>query len=313
MLRVSPDLVRIGSHTPETSAAPQEDVTDGEEEWLFDFDDEFDLKMEELQELIHYSESRKAELTEAQKQRLEMLTNAAITLGVEDHIKIHSLPGIDNDEYEEFLEEDRRALQEFQKSINDARSHFSALTLDTNTFVSPNTAHAAQAVRTHSRPDAPKMADTSVKKSLRKEIISAFYTELKLSQDKGMTMGDGRSKRWTGKKTDLSSNAANAAIVAGNTGREAAAKRRRIFLERKIRHFTDCIDEARVSAVRPLKVGDFGLVYTVHEIFMDRVTTMYSKGGGKHGKHCAVQSTANISALSYIAVQLVEHIHGGVF
>ncbi|THU78024.1 hypothetical protein K435DRAFT_590950, partial [Dendrothele bispora CBS 962.96] len=43
------------------------------------------------------------------------------------------------------------------------------------------------------------------------------------------------------------------------------------------------------------------------------VITMYTKGGGKNGKHAAVTSADNISALSYLAVQLFQHAHHGRF
>ncbi|EEB92794.1 hypothetical protein MPER_08647, partial [Moniliophthora perniciosa FA553] len=281
--------------------------------------------MEELQELIHLSENSSVNLTTKQQERLERLTDAAITLGIEDHIKIHSIPDIDDDEYEAFLEEDRQALEEFIKTMKDIPVNFGNSASDVNALEDLNvnvlvkmrerhqTYHAARAIRTHGKSDIPAMEDAQNSTSLRKQIISAFHTELKLSQDRGMTTGDGRSKRWTGKEPELTGNAANAVVVAQSTGREAAGKRRRIFLTRKVPHFNDCLESARVSKLRPLKIGDFGFVYMSQGIFLSKVITCYSKGGGKHGKHCAVTSAENVSALSYIAVQLFEHIHGGIF
>ncbi|KAF9061583.1 hypothetical protein BDP27DRAFT_1182335, partial [Rhodocollybia butyracea] len=43
------------------------------------------------------------------------------------------------------------------------------------------------------------------------------------------------------------------------------------------------------------------------------VETMYSKGGGKNGKHAAVSKAENIAALSNIGLQLFEHEHGSNF
>lgn len=43
------------------------------------------------------------------------------------------------------------------------------------------------------------------------------------------------------------------------------------------------------------------------------VEAMYSKGGGKNGKHAAVTKADNVAALSYIGLQLFEHAHGIIF
>jgi hypothetical protein len=43
------------------------------------------------------------------------------------------------------------------------------------------------------------------------------------------------------------------------------------------------------------------------------VIALYSKTGGKNGKHAAVTDASNISAISYMAVQVFEHMHGRQF
>jgi hypothetical protein len=43
------------------------------------------------------------------------------------------------------------------------------------------------------------------------------------------------------------------------------------------------------------------------------VIIFYSKTGGKNGKHCSITESSNISAISYIAVQLFEFMHGRQF
>jgi hypothetical protein len=40
---------------------------------------------------------------------------------------------------------------------------------------------------------------------------------------------------------------------------------------------------------------------------------LYSKTGGKNGKHAAVTDSSNISAVSYIGVQVFEHMYGRQF
>jgi hypothetical protein len=43
------------------------------------------------------------------------------------------------------------------------------------------------------------------------------------------------------------------------------------------------------------------------------VIVIYSKTGGKNGKHAAITDASNISAVSYLAVQVFEHMHGCLF
>ena len=40
---------------------------------------------------------------------------------------------------------------------------------------------------------------------------------------------------------------------------------------------------------------------------------IYSKTGGKNGKHAAVTDASNISATSYLGVQVFEYMHGRLF
>jgi hypothetical protein len=43
------------------------------------------------------------------------------------------------------------------------------------------------------------------------------------------------------------------------------------------------------------------------------VLVLYSKTGGKNGKHCTVSESSNIAAVSYIGFQLFEHFFGRQF
>ena len=43
------------------------------------------------------------------------------------------------------------------------------------------------------------------------------------------------------------------------------------------------------------------------------VVALYSKTGGKNGKHTAVTDSSNISAVSYIGVQVFKHMYGHQF
>ncbi|EEB89046.1 hypothetical protein MPER_12908, partial [Moniliophthora perniciosa FA553] len=284
----------------------------------FDFGEEFDLEMEELQDLIHIQELNYGRLTLEQQNRLEALTNASIALQVNDHIMIHALVSeIDDDTYEEFLEEDRRHLEEYKSAAQDLNQGcFDGVTVDALVLLREKhqTYHAANAVRTRSndKSESDLEKENRTGSSLHKEIISAFHTELKKSQDKGITSGQERNTRWT-KASSTAGNSANAAAVASSNATKDASKRRKIYSRTGLDYYSR-LEGADVSAFRPLKLGDYGFVWMEKQgIFLGKVITMYSKGGGKHGKHSAVTTSSNVSALSYVAVQLFEHTYGGRF
>ena len=43
------------------------------------------------------------------------------------------------------------------------------------------------------------------------------------------------------------------------------------------------------------------------------VMALYSKTGGKNGKHESITDASNIAAISYAAIQVFEHMHGRQF
>ncbi|KIL57165.1 hypothetical protein M378DRAFT_45255, partial [Amanita muscaria Koide BX008] len=43
------------------------------------------------------------------------------------------------------------------------------------------------------------------------------------------------------------------------------------------------------------------------------VNALYSRSGGKNGKHGSITESSNISAVSYCVVQLFEYTHGRHF
>src|SRR5882762_11475690 len=43
------------------------------------------------------------------------------------------------------------------------------------------------------------------------------------------------------------------------------------------------------------------------------VIALYSKGGGKNGKHAAVSSISNVAAISYVGVQVFQRMHRHIF
>ena len=87
----------------------------------------------------------------------------------------------------------------------------------------------------------------------------------------------------------------------------------------------DLVGNGRVSELRPIVVGDYGLIFhneKVHlvkgELYIHNVErlslsdgitvhAMYAKSGGKNGRHNDVANRSNLSALSYLSVQIFEY------
>ncbi|KAH9835201.1 uncharacterized protein C8Q71DRAFT_108596 [Rhodofomes roseus] len=84
-------------------------------------------------------------------------------------------------------------------------------------------------------------------------------------------------------------------------------KRQQCFKKAGVVHAED-LAHGQVSDLRPLQVGDFGIVVGEDgSIVIAEVITIYSKTGGKNGKHAHVDNAVNIGAVSNIAVQLFEY------
>jgi hypothetical protein len=93
------------------------------------------------------------------------------------------------------------------------------------------------------------------------------------------------------------------------------------------------VADARVTPIRPIKLNDYGIVFTDNGLMIAKgasssiylishiqvydhlniVFAMYAKRGGKNGKHEAITESSNISAVSYMPVQLFEHMYDGQF
>jgi len=114
--------------------------------------------------------------------------------------------------------------------------------------------------------------------------------------------------------------------------KQMATRRRNTFTKARVPHLREVLD-ALVSPFSPLKLDVYGFVFTDHGLRIGHgksnvfkyatsssiicyyaiVIAIYSKTGGKNGKHAAVTDASNISAVSYLAIQVFEHMHGRIF
>ncbi|KAG2140674.1 hypothetical protein DEU56DRAFT_911741 [Suillus clintonianus] len=100
-------------------------------------------------------------------------------------------------------------------------------------------------------------------------------------------------------------NVANAALAAKEVVKKAIICRKNIFKKAKL-PLLGPLDDACISALRPLKVDDFAIAYTEWGLRISRVIAIYSKGGGKNGKHAAVDKADTIAGVSYLGVQIYQ-------
>ncbi|KAJ3765163.1 hypothetical protein FB446DRAFT_795330 [Lentinula raphanica] len=312
-----------------------------------DDEDEFDdtssvHSFEELQILVQATQTSRAlaEQSSEERSHFEALSNAALLLTVEDQTKINSLEDIEDAVIDEYIAEDLqhvRRVREYVRKLPALELDtptpivFTPSTLNTNdldstgrtaflqTLVSlreqHQTQHASKAVRVRGLQEAN--SDGVTEQSLRQCMVKAFYDTQRLSQDRGVTTAADRLKRWT---TQVTGNSLNAQVTAAGTAAQAMAKRRKLMLQSGINPL-EVPPEAGISKKSPLLLESWGFVFArvhkenTHEyrLFIGKVEAMYTKGGGKNGKHSSVTRAENIAALSYIGLQLFQHIHASTF
>ncbi|KAJ7318539.1 hypothetical protein DFH08DRAFT_819813 [Mycena albidolilacea] len=90
-----------------------------------------------------------------------------------------------------------------------------------------------------------------------------------------------------------------------------AVRRRRTVLKPLWCHAD--VAEAGIAPLTPLKANDHIFVIEKDDILLARVITIYSKGGGKAGKHEYVPSVDFIGHVSYVFVQTFAYSGGQIF
>ncbi|THU91800.1 hypothetical protein K435DRAFT_820684 [Dendrothele bispora CBS 962.96] len=278
---------------------------------LMDDDDDC-IVIGEIPRLIQVFEKNAASLKSHQRDRLENLTNAYLALTVEDQMRMYALQ-----ESLSSVTEADQCVYTSVASLTYAIDEPDHDEIDLNSLVllreQHQTRHAARSVRIHGRTtdkdSATGTSNSSESQSAKSKILLSFYEELKKAQDRRQRWYEMRAPGRETSTTDtpLTGNSANAL--------QLAAKRRQIYLKFKVPRFIDALAEARVTSLKPLRLGDWAIVYLESEnkIFVAKVMAMYARGGGKNGKHASVDSASMIASLSRIVVQIFESSSGAQF
>ncbi|KAG8715662.1 hypothetical protein FRC08_010297 [Ceratobasidium sp. 394] len=139
-------------------------------------------------------------------------------------------------------------------------------------------------------------------------LIKKVHSTLNSIQDAaGSTSGVARRARHEGRvETAQAGNSANAAEASKARGNEALKARVRAFKEAKLT-LGAVLGTGAVTGLNPIQTGSYAFVIFDKQVWFAEVLTMYSKGGGKVGKHGWVNKQANLASVSNVLVQLWEH------
>ncbi|KAJ7827971.1 hypothetical protein B0H14DRAFT_3719732 [Mycena olivaceomarginata] len=307
---------------------------------------------QELQDLIEIAEDDAVSRTRAQAEELLTLTSAALALSADDMIKIHSLPDSDQtpEILDEIVAEEQASIQaavdnlpalsiaEGSKPLGQGSVTAQSLNFDhlVDLRRRHQTIQAARGVRTRTVDSGN--TEKEKERSLRQQLIRKFHEALKEGSEQGKATGTGleRAARWRASapggrggnvpgsqpNPSAAGNSQNAAATATALAKKgmqspiflacAAIKRKDVFSKAKVPNLPDII-AARVTMLRPICIGDYGVILTARGLMIGHIFGMHSKGGGKYGKHEPVTDSSNISALSKLSVQVLEHLHGTQF
>ncbi|KIJ59917.1 hypothetical protein HYDPIDRAFT_170487 [Hydnomerulius pinastri MD-312] len=260
---------------------------------------------QQLESLISVAE-RNESLSRAQEEDQLRLTFASIAVAADEMQQVQRFAAsADEEATEEMI---AQAYQNIQDCLSLPPLKLADSSVDFNMLVKIREAHETRQAKKGCRTRGDDQADSSEKQdaSKRLELIREFHAILKEQQGRGAGTGLERAARWTGSSAQSSSgNAANAATVAKQGVRKAMTRRKQIFTLAKL-PFLAVLADARISMLKPLESGHYGLIFTSGRLRIGKVIALYSKGGGKNGKHGAALKADHIAALSYVGVQVYQ-------
>ncbi|KAG2145165.1 hypothetical protein DEU56DRAFT_899942 [Suillus clintonianus] len=281
-----------------------------------DADAEEQCEAQLLDTLMKLAEDDDISRTEKQRNKLLQLTFAAIALDTDEQQCIRKFAeDEDEDDTEicahEFAQIEHclslpavRLADNLSKPMGLGTFPIQALDIDALVRIRSNheTEQAKKGIRT-GRAQLNDIAGNVL--SERRRLIREFQVVLKEQQGRAIGTGLERAARWT-EQVPQAGNSANAANAAKAVVKRAMLRRKSVFKTARL-PLLAILNDARITLLRPLKDGDFGIVFTEQwGLRVGRVVAIYSKGGGKNGKHGAVESVDAIAAISYLGVQLYQ-------
>ncbi|KAJ6548850.1 hypothetical protein B0H19DRAFT_1074654 [Mycena capillaripes] len=273
------------------------------------------------------------------------LTCANIALSVDEDMRVKEFEQVDEELDDNILGEEYMSLQDTFDSVAAAlpavqlpsessrpSANMALDTLDFKVLVRLRKQHqtrqAANSARVKSSKSDEEGSSTPPVEFMRRQILRRYHELLKEDQSKAVGTAVERQARWSTEPKPTAGNTANAAAAATAVATKAAARRTKLFRDAKLAPpLLEAVKNARLTHFKPLVIGNFGIIWTELGLRVGReilphtniaspspsVDALYSKGGGKNGKHGAIPEHSNISAFSYINVQVYELAHARTF
>ncbi|KAI0688683.1 hypothetical protein C8T65DRAFT_700472 [Cerioporus squamosus] len=244
------------------------------------------------------------------------LTYTAISLAVDDGIRINSLPEPSEEDAEDWLSQAADTIaavlkDSASKSPDSApQDQASTAILDSSADMSElvkirrqhQTLQAAGGVRVRQGKEAASASESDSQshgsvevKEARHEVLRKFQGILKDHQPENHGPALKRLSRWTGTGTSAPGNSANAEQAAKTRSSKQLSRRRDIYKQYLPEGF-DHLHQGRVTKMTPLTsppgsndpaLNPEGFAYILldGQIRLGRVLSVYTRGGGKHGRH----------------------------
>ncbi|KAJ2912563.1 hypothetical protein MD484_g7863, partial [Candolleomyces efflorescens] len=274
------------------------------------------------------------------EEEVNRLAFAAVSLSLDDSMQIHSLPELSKDEQLSEAQDLRKHLEDCLRVCSEdvveveaeCDASLSNLTRnDFSTLVAHRRAHQRKQAETGTRKrvQAEAPTDDQVKTATRAQILRKLNDKIKELEERGVTTAVGRSLRLNashaqpGRQAANQTGASNPSAKTGNALNAEEAEKRRVKRQQERRNevyqpirgdLRGLLRSARVTAASPLeavaegnRAFGFGFVLFERQLYLARVLIVYSRSGGKRGKHGWVPRVNAIDAASNIGVQLYEH------
>ncbi|KAF8872673.1 hypothetical protein CPB84DRAFT_1829734 [Gymnopilus junonius] len=299
-------------------------------------DDDYQAMLDQLEDV---------ELPSRRENELMNYRFAAVALSIDDQTTICDLPELDDEAIVEAYSDDASHIQSILSDIAAAHGERLANSLppvniqepeadiyssnmtediDLSELVRLRVRHQTKQAETGVRKtgNSEALTNQSKAKSLteRQQLLRKFSEIIKQEGDRGIGTGLDRNVRWT-----ASGNSANATAVAKTTATKALTKRKKIFHDAQL---PETIGDARVNGLNVLHAADarapsgtraagsYGFAMSSNKnlgLVLCKVLTVYSKGGGKNGKHGYVDSVSSVAAASNIVIQVFQYHFGSRF
>ncbi|KAJ3911654.1 hypothetical protein F5877DRAFT_55051 [Lentinula edodes] len=291
--------------------------------------------------------------THKERQKLMCYRFAAVALEIDKDMDINLLPEEDEQMHTENISNDIECIGEMiastlavPKHDDPTRPSFHTLDLmDLKHLYTIRKSHetrlAASATRQFSTTVGSKINGKERSQLTAEAKIKLGFQEIinqESKKDRGEGTGLNRTLRYTtaakgggeGQEGDdelNSGNTVNAAIVATTNAKTLLTRRRKAFESLPQSHLPSFLAFGRITELAPIRVdgtsaSGYGLAVLGFSstnsmdrshLVVCRILSMYEKGGGKNGRHNYVDSSTNLCALSYLAVQIYEPTVASLF